>query len=288
MKPILEHLPVREGESFFVGQFAYPYFPTPFHYHPEYELVLVNESRGQRVVDCHIDSFGKGDLTLLGPNLPHLYRNDPDYYQGESTLRAESIVVHFSESSLGRDFLALPQLSLVRQLLIQSAQGLDILGKTREAVTQKLGRLLTLSGIARLLVFVETLELIAESGEYRMITQPLLTKPPVESTERLHLIIDYLTKQFNQPIALTDVAQVAGLTRTSLCRYFRERTKRSLGDFLNELRLRHAARQLRETQRSVLDISLDSGFENLSNFNRAFRQFYKVTPSLYRKQLLNA
>lgn len=285
MKPVLEHLPIQAGESFFMGEFAFPYFPTPLHYHPEYELVLVTRSQGQRVVSTHIDSFREGDLTLLGPNLPHLYRNDADYYRPESNLRAGSVVVHFLDASLGADFLALPQLRAVRYLLSRSVGGLDIVGQTRTVVTDRLHELVRLKGLPRLLRFIDTLRLIADSDECHPITQPSFALPAVEPSERLNAILDYLTKNLNQSLSLHEVAEVAGLTRTSLCRYFRERTKRSIWDFRSELRLRFAARQLRETSNSILQVSMDSGFNNLSNFNRSFRRFYQQTPSQYRYKL---
>lgn len=288
MKPILEHLPVAGGDSFFATLFDYPYFPTPLHYHPEYELVLVLDSHGQRVIGNHVDEFGPGDLVLIGPNLPHLYRNAPAYYAPDSTGRARSIVVHFLPQSLGADFLQLPQLGAVRRLLEQSQLGLVIGGSARQHVTDSLHKLLEAGGLRRLRLLIEILDVLAESlihtADCRPITLPGLPQPTSQTSERLPLIMEYLLRNLAEPLTLDDIASVAGLTRTSLCRYFRERTRRNLWDFLTELRLRHAAQRLRDTSDAVLTISLDSGFSNLSNFNRAFRQFYGCPPTAYRKQ----
>jgi hypothetical protein len=104
MKPALEHLPKDKDHSFVVKFFDYNYYPTPWHYHPEYEIVMVTESTGKRFIGDHISDFNPGNLAFLGPNIPHTYKNDAKYYKEGSSLRAKSIVIHFTESSLGNDF----------------------------------------------------------------------------------------------------------------------------------------------------------------------------------------
>src|SRR5688572_17434145 len=126
MKPALEHLPREKDQSFVVKYFDYSYYPTPWHYHPELELVLVTESTGKRFIGNHIADFKPGNLSLLGPNIPHTFRNDENYYDEGSSLRARSIVVHFTADSLGQDFLSLPEASLLSRLMEQTAYGLDI------------------------------------------------------------------------------------------------------------------------------------------------------------------
>ncbi|HKZ38062.1 MAG TPA: cupin domain-containing protein, partial [Chryseolinea sp.] len=121
MKPVLEHLPLQPEESFVVKDFDYPYYPTPWHFHPEYEIVLVKESTGKRFIGDSISDFEPGDLAFIGPNLPHLYRNDSAYYQREnSSLRARSIVVHFLELSFGQDFFSLPETRPLQSLFSRS------------------------------------------------------------------------------------------------------------------------------------------------------------------------
>src|SRR5438128_2207189 len=104
MQPVLERLPIKSEESFVVKYFDYRHYPTPWHFHPEYELVLVTGSTGQRFIGDNISTFRENDLALIGPNLPHLYKNGAEYYHPKSKLRAQSIVVHFLEHSFGGDF----------------------------------------------------------------------------------------------------------------------------------------------------------------------------------------
>ena len=79
MKPALEHLPLEREESFVTKYFDYNYYPTPWHYHPELELVLVTESTGKRFIGDSISDFAAGNLAFIGPDLPHTYINDEKY-----------------------------------------------------------------------------------------------------------------------------------------------------------------------------------------------------------------
>jgi hypothetical protein len=132
MKPILEKLTTQESRySFVLQRDEFQYYPTPWHYHPEYELVLVVKSHGQRIVGDSIENFEDGDLVFMGPNLPHVFNNGPEYYLGNPELRAEAIVIHFNETFAGKGFFELPEMSRVKKGLVNSIGGLMILGCTR-------------------------------------------------------------------------------------------------------------------------------------------------------------
>lgn len=75
MNPTLEYLVPEEGESFFAKAFDLPYFNSPLHFHPEFELVLITNSKGKRYIGNKISDFQEGDLTFMGADLPHLFKN---------------------------------------------------------------------------------------------------------------------------------------------------------------------------------------------------------------------
>ena len=65
------------------------YFPNPWHFHKEYELVLINKSSGTRFIGNKVSQFQEGDLCLIGSNIPHLFRNGEEYYAKNSKLKAD-------------------------------------------------------------------------------------------------------------------------------------------------------------------------------------------------------
>jgi AraC-like DNA-binding protein len=284
MKPALERLPLDAEESFVAKYFDYAYYPTPWHFHPEYELVLVTESTGKRFIGDKISEFEPGDLALIGPHLPHLYRNDPVYYEPGSPKRAKSIVIHFSEQSFGQHFLALPEARSLTALFSRSARGLDILGETNKVVSEKLYRLLDLNGLPRWMLLLEILHLLAESDEYQFISDTTLTGRNELESERLSMVFEYVMENFREEINIAVVANLVNMAENSFSRYFSLRTRKTFSNFLTDVRISHASKLLIENKMSVANICFNCGFNNLSNFNRQFKKMYKVSPLQYRQQ----
>jgi AraC-like DNA-binding protein len=287
MKPALEHLPKEKDHSFVVKFFDYNYYPTPWHYHPEYEIVLVTESTGKRFIGDHISDFHPGNLAFLGPNIPHTYRNDDKYYEKNSVLRAKSIVIHFTTASLGYDFLKLPEAAPLNKLFERSQYGLDIGGKTQGYISDKLHEIVSLSGMKRWLCLAEMLLEIAGSKNISHITKmPQAGFNEKEST-RLCKVFDWVTTNFDKEIRLSEAAQIAEMNENAFSRYFSQRTRKTFSEFIQELRLKKAAKLLVENDMTVTEICYDCGYSNISNFNRQFLNHYQMNPLKYRKAFLS-
>lgn len=284
VKPVLEYLPRAAKESFVVASFDYEYYPTPWHYHPEYELVLVTESRGKRFIGDNISDFEPGNLAFIGPNLPHTYKNDQAYYKQESSLRAKSIVVHFLEESLGKDFLDLPECDNLQKLLVRSRSGLHITGEANKMVSRKLKDMLAVSGLKRWILLVDILHILSDTTEYSIISNDTIKGHHPKDNERLSIVIDTLIDSFQDDISLEEVALKVNMSSESLSRYFKQRTRKTFSQFLLELRLSHACKLLQQNEMSVAEICYNSGYNNLSNFNRQFKAHYKISPKQFRKQ----
>lgn len=285
MEPILEHLPKQKEESFVVKSFDYRYFPTPWHYHPEFELVLVTSSTGKRYIGDQISDFAPGNLALIGPHLPHTYHNDEKYYNPKSRLRAKSIVVHFLERSLGVDFLSLPESEPLRNLFSHAARGLEFRGKTNKIVSERMTELVNINGLARWLKLVEILHILAETEEYSFISRMPVSGQNEKEDGRMAKVMDYVLKHYASEIRVNDVAKQLNMADNSFSRYFSQRTRKTFTAFVNEVRLNHACKLLIENRLSVAQICFECGFNNLSNFNKHFKELYRQTPLAYRKQI---
>jgi AraC-like DNA-binding protein len=287
LKAVLEHLPPEPEESFVVKGFEYPFFPTPWHFHPEYEIVLVLESTGKRFIGDAISDFGEGDLTILGPNLPHLYRNDTSYYDSENSesKMARSIVVHFLEKSLGPDFLSLPEAKKIKNLFSKSQYGLDIHGNTKNECIEMLQKMLSLNGMQRWLKLLEVLQLLSESTDLKPISQSSMIGKNEAESDRMNKVFEYVMNNFKNEINISEIADLVNLSPNSFSRYFSQQTRKSFVQFVNEVRLNHAAKLLQENSKSVAEICFECGFNNLSNFNRQFKSKYKINPLAFARQL---
>jgi AraC-like DNA-binding protein len=286
MKPALEHLPKEKDDSFVVKFFDYNYYPTPWHYHPEYEIVMVTESTGKRFIGDHISDFKPGNLALLGPNIPHTYRNDDKYYEQNSSLRAKSIVIHFTEASLGNDFLELPEARLLKKLFERSLYGLDIYEATYEKVSKKLYDIVSLQGMKRWISLVDILTDLAESKNMAPITKTTHVGYNEKESKRLCSVFDWVTTNFENEIKLSEAAQIAQMNENAFSRFFSLRTRKTFSGFVQELRLQKAAKLLVENDMTITQVCYECGYNNVSNFNRQFLNHYQMNPMKYRKTFL--
>lgn len=287
MQPVLEYLPRNSGESFVTRYFNYTYYPTPWHFHPEYEIVLVTESTGRRFIGDQISRFEPGDMVLLGPYLPHTYQNDPEYLNENPVLRAKSIVVHFREDTFGDNFFTLPEAQRIVTLLARSVKGLEISGKTNDLISQKLHELIDAKAMHRWVLLVDILDILSKSQDLRPICTNIITGQNKTETDRMSRILDFVNKSYNRDITLAEVAALANMAENSFSRYFSQRTRKSFTSYVNEVRLSHASKLLIETNKNITDICFESGFNNLSNFNRQFRAVYNNNPVSFRKVYQN-
>jgi len=283
MTPVLEYLPHEAQESFFAQAFDQSYFATPWHYHPEFELVLIVRSQGKRFIGNAVSDFNEEDLSFLGPNLPHLYKNSSVYYENNPAYRAQSIVIHFSEKSLGEDLLRLPQARGIRRLFELSTQGMDIIGPAKEQVIRKMYELLEVRGMERLIRLLDILHYLSGTREYKLISDPGIVGHNPLDAERLDKVFQYTLQHFEREIRLEEIADLVYMTRTSFCRFFQERTKKTFFTFLNNIRLNQASKLLIGTERSIADIICQCGFNNPSNFNRQFKAKFSQSPKTYRQ-----
>ena len=285
MKPVLEHLPKNTEESFVAILFDYNYYPNPWHFHPEYELVLVTESIGTRFIGDQISTFKPGDLAFIGPNLPHFYRNEPEYYKGQD-LRAKSIVIHFLESSFGPNFFSLPETKSLQYLLSRSKRGLNITGETNKLVSKKIHELLEQKDLDRWLKLLDILNIMAKSTDLTYISTTDMTGVNEMESDRMNRVLNFVMKNFHQEINLRNAANIANMSENSFSRYFRLRNRKTFICFVNEVRLSHASKLLVQNNATIVEICFACGFNNLSNFNKQFKKVYKVSPSAYQRQYL--
>src|SRR3954465_14392375 len=145
MKPHIQKLPLSKESSFVADKFVTPYFETPWHYHSEYELVLIIKGKGKRFVGNHVSDYNEGNLTFLGPNLPHLFRKEYNDEQGGA------LVIHFMEEFLGTGFHLIPEMQKIKLLFEKSRMGIHIQGTTRDAIERLMKDIIKLRGMNRLI-----------------------------------------------------------------------------------------------------------------------------------------
>ncbi|MBX3238683.1 MAG: AraC family transcriptional regulator [Chitinophagaceae bacterium] len=286
MKAVEYRLPKEFDKSFIVFRERGCFFPVPWHYHPEYELVLVTKSTGRRMVGDHIGYFNAGDLVLMGPMLPHVWVNDTKYISGNNKDAADAIVVQFVEDFLGEKFLQLPEIEAFKKILKLSAYGLEIKGDTRNSINELMKRMLTASGLQRLSMLFAIFDLLSATKEYQLLASPaFINNTTLHESDRFNNITEYIMRNFDSEISLNEVAAVANMATTTFCNFFKEHYRVTFMEYVTEIRIGHACKLLGDPDKNIVEAAYESGFNNLANFNRQFKKLKNMTPTEYRKML---
>src|SRR5690606_38332695 len=216
------------------GQF----FPTQWHYHPEDELVLVNQSTGRRMVGDHIGYFGHGDLVFMGPRLPHVWVSDETYINGEENDLANAVVVQFETDFLRNQLLAIPEMEKVRQVFALSNQGLHLRGKTSTEIAVVMESMLEMNGIQRLANLVRIFELLAQASDYEVLSSPgYVQRTQLDHSNRIDRVTEYIMRNFDREISLKEIAAVAHMAVATFCNFFKDHYRMTFVEYVNTVRI---------------------------------------------------
>ena len=279
MEPILvDQLPQAEP-LYGVKLYEQPTFVMPWHMHDFFELTWILDGRGIRVVGDSIDSFYPNDLLLLGPRLPHVWKDD----RLERSGLARAISLQFASRFPSPEILALPQLRCLADLFGRANRGLMLQGQLWKSTSKKLLSLLRCDGARQLLLILEILTDIAESSEYALVASEGYLLPEASDTHRWTQMNSYILENCRRPIRAEELAELAAMHPSSLGRYIKRTTGMTLTRYVNQFRISHACRVLAADNKPIVEICFECGFQNLSYFNRCFRKTKHVSPTEYRK-----
>jgi AraC-like DNA-binding protein len=272
---------------YYMEEIDLPYFGTDFHYHEECQLSYIVESTGKRLVADDVTAFGPGDLSFMGPHLPHVWMNDPAYFQGNEQYRARSIILFFYPEPLLQALSCFSNMDKVAAMLNRGKRGIDFFGDTRERIATLLQKMLHLEeGLPQLMALLEVLQLMSGAAEYTYITGNGYQHPqPQRENQRLNQVLAYVFEHFRDEITLSTVAAAVNMNPHAFCRFFKMHTQKTFVDFLTEVRIAHACKMLGQQYSDITSLAFECGFNNISNFNRCFKSLKGITPRDYRKKL---
>lgn len=263
------------------------FFQSPFHSHPEFELVYILESHGKRIIGNSVESFESGDMVFLGDDIPHVWLNDEIFYKGINSLKAKAIVIYFSRDLFGNSFYELPEAQEVKKFFSQAVKGVSITGQTNALVSKKMEKLLKKKGFEVVMGLIEILFLLSKSKDLRYINDSSYVSVNEENkNDRLAEVFQYVKSNFKEEISLDEISKIANLTPTSFCRMFKAKTKKPFVEYLNEIRVSNACKYLIETDLGISEIAYECGYKTASNFNKLFKKLMGTTPKEYRKKAL--
>ncbi|MCH8840893.1 MAG: AraC family transcriptional regulator [Planctomycetes bacterium] len=282
MKAVIQRLAAPQRSFFIYRMKSASQFRFNWHFHPEYELTLIDRSSGKRFVGDSICDYHDGDLVLLGPNLPHTWQSAPS---SPERTKHQAYVIQFGPHFLGNELLQCAELRYVQGLLKRSVHGLSFSGSVTSAAAVRIRALRRLSGVRRLTGLLELLDLLARSRKASPISSPAFVPSLHREHHRLiDRVCQYLTDHYKEGVSQKEVAELVGKNPAVFSSFFKKTVGVTFVKYVNSLRISHACQLLIDTDLSVLEICHRSGFNNLSNFNRRFLQEKRINPRKYRSQ----
>lgn len=285
MKSIFEHQTLPREMGFTIKEYIQPHFSSPFHFHDLYELILIVNSYGKLYAGNKVMNFKKNDIFMFGPGLAHCFYNEKSFVsKGEA---AHAIVIFFKEDFLGEDFFFHNDLIRTKLLLQDSAFGIKV-KESNEVMETLFMEINKSKGIDSLIILLQLLNILSSQNINKILINTELSKKFITDNDsaRLEPLLKYIFENFKNDLNIQEAASLACMNEAAFCRYFKSRTEQTFSQFVNRVRITHATRLLAVEERSISDICYECGYENISYFNRQFKDITGLTPVAYRKELL--
>ena len=281
-KANLEKIEPIEGSSFFMAYNKEPLLCHEdfWHFHPEFEIVYVPHGSGRRFVGNKVSRFEDGDLVLLGPNIPHNAFN----FGFEST-GYEEYVIQFRIDQIEKMGEIFPEFARVVRLLVKARSGISFNGENKHRIGEMIKGMYALCGFQRLIqLFVVLREMSLLSGFEDLETKKFLSVNTAY-VKRIEQVYQIIQKGYQNDLSTREIALELSMTESSFCRFFKNATGKTFKEALTEVRIEKASALLLHSGLSVASIASQCGFNNVSLFNRFFKELTEMTPKDYRRSI---
>lgn len=272
-----EIIPIIDEDLFIVLNHPNADFNYSIHYHPEYEINLVMNTYGERIVGDSVEPFNDIDLAMIGPNVGHKWC-------GKVVEGNHVITIQFAENFLDLPILNKRLFAPIKKLLNDAKHGISFSKETQLKTKDRIIELTRMQGFQTVLAFFSLLYSLAISDRYTLVSNKYDTRDTVlnAKSRRITKVCSYIEEHFYDSICLSDVAGLVGMSDSAFSHFFKSKTNTTFIDYLNNLRIAKACQLLSETNQTVSEICYNCGFNNMSNFIRMFKKKKQYTPNEYR------
>ncbi len=282
-----EKLFISKSDPLIVRPYNYECFTYPWHFHSEYEIMYVEQSYGRCFVGDAIQEYRPGDIILFGSNLPHYMNSAAEFKAGNRDLRTKGIIIQFEKEFLSHAIAHYPQFLSIRFLLEESKRGILFRNSPEDKLQVRMWDILGKEGLDQLAAILFLLQDMAMSKEKKLLASShYYDSFSPYGNNKIEKIVSYLNVRYTQPVSLPQIASMAAMNPAAFCRYFKEKTGKTLKQYINEMRIGYACKLLMGRDKNISEIAVECGFESITHFNRIFKRITGYTPSVYKEQIL--
>lgn len=282
MKALPFKIPKPEQNAFVFQIDDSPVFFDKLHQHEEIQISLIVDGEGTLIVGDTINSYKKGEVIIIGSNIPHVFKSDAKTYRNSYML-----TLFFTKTSFGNSFFELGELQEIKSFFKRALHGFKITSKLK-AATDLFFKLEEATKLNQLIILFKILK-ICSNAKYETLSSFIYSKKFSDNEgHRMRDVYEYTMNNFTKDITLNTISYVANMTKNAFCKYFKKRTNKTYFKFLTELRIEHACKLLLSNpDTSIATIAEQSGYNNISNFNRQFQVYKQQSPTKFKASILN-
>ena len=278
---VIEIPPIGERDCYYIQERYKPCFNYPLHKHNVYEFNFVEHCKGaRRIVGDSVEVLGEYDLAFMGCNLEHVW----EQYECKPGIIHEITIMipaDFFSPNFWEENCMKPVKDMFENAQVGIAFGMRAIMTVYDRINQIVSSEPSFGTVQTLLSIIYDL---AASGDYHTLASSHYSHAEVPVTSRrIKKLKDYIDAHFNEEIRIEVLADMVGMTPNALSRFFKQRTNRSISNYINEVRLGHATNMLADSTMSIAEISYRCGFNTISNFNRIFKNVKEITPKEFRE-----
>ncbi len=275
-----EITPLAPDDSFQVFDRVKDDFDFPIHFHPEYELNFISNGKGvRRIVGNSIEEISEYELVLLGPNITHCWE-----LHNCKNSNINEITIQFHNDLFDEKMLSRRIFKPIKDMFERSNYGILFSEKTAFEMMDRIKALAKIDSIDYFMELISILQDLATSRNQRILSTYNNQNKNFENSDKIKKVYLFIQENFHRKIILSEISAVVNMSAVSFNRFIKKRTGKTFVDYINDTRISYATRWLIETDLSISEICFKCGFNNIANFNRAFKKSKNTTPSEYREK----
>jgi AraC-like DNA-binding protein len=274
-----EICPIATDDLFIILDHINAKFEYPIHCHPEYEINVVMNIDGKRVVGDSEETFSKLDFVMVGPYIPHVWKSDEE--------ENRVVTIQFSSELLNFPIMNKRLFTPIKKLLIDSRQGLQFYGPDAERIKDEILELTRIQGFQTATMFLNILNSLAQAPRRKLVSNMYESENLIHESKsrRISKVCRHIEENISHKITLSDAAKMVNMSDSAFSHFFKKQTGISFITYINNLRVAKACDLLANTNLSASEICYDCGFNNKSNFIRLFSKRKNMTPIEYRNHI---
>lgn len=248
------------------------------HQQESWELSYIITGRGVRVIGDTIEPFLEGEVILIPPNIPHCWSFDETIHDSEGKI--ENITITFSDKFLTNSSTSFEELSSVISAIRENKNAISFSENNLLRIQQTMTAMILETNIERLASLIRILNFISLPETTNIVGRPTIED---KKTKKMQSIYLYVMNNYQNDITLDDISKFVGMEKSSFCVFFKKMTNKSFFTFLIEYRIGSSCQMLLKTTKSISEICISSGFQDVPYYNRMFKKINGTTPTEYRR-----